>query len=188
MNLSKRLRSCCFAFDAGRDKHHIPKNSRVRLSAMIKAISVRFAAWSRSGERRTVSQNCFAADRKLIEALENHSQSISCSESCILFRQGEAPTGLYMIQKGEATLMRESPSGRAIVCLNAGPGSLLGLPGLIANEPFTLTAMARKGSAVRFVPRSDFEDLMRNEPSLNLNVLQVLAAEVRSARLALSGT
>src|ERR1035441_4459891 len=41
-------------------------------------------------------------------------------------------------------------TGRAIVCLNAGPGSLLGLPGLIANEPYTLTAMARKGSAVRF--------------------------------------
>jgi CRP-like cAMP-binding protein len=81
--------------------------------------------------------------------------------------------------------MRESPSGRAIICLNAGSGSLLGLPGIIANEPYTLTAIARKGSAVRFVTRNDFEDLLREEPSLNLYVLQVLAAEVRSARLAI---
>jgi CRP-like cAMP-binding protein len=81
--------------------------------------------------------------------------------------------------------MRESPTGRAIICMSAGPGSLLGLPGFIANAPFTLTAMVRKGSAVRFVSRKDFEDLMLSEPSLNLNVLQILAAEVRSARLTL---
>jgi CRP-like cAMP-binding protein len=81
--------------------------------------------------------------------------------------------------------MRESPSGRAIICLNAGPGSVLGLPGIVANEPYTLTAMARKGSAVRFVTRNDFEDLMRGEPSLNLYVLRVLAAEVRSTREAI---
>jgi CRP-like cAMP-binding protein len=133
-----------------------------------------------------VEQNSFAADRKLFEALENHSQSISCDEGGILFRQGEAPAGLYIIQSGEAALMRESPSGRAIICLNAVSGSLLGLPGLVANEPFTLTAMVRKGSTVRFVTRNDFEDLMRSEPSLNVSVLQVLAAEVRSARIALS--
>jgi CRP-like cAMP-binding protein len=82
--------------------------------------------------------------------------------------------------------MRETTSGRAIICLHAGPGSLLGLPGIVANEPYTLTAVARKGSEVRFVTRSDFEDLIRAEPSLNFGVLQVLAAEVRSARLALA--
>jgi CRP-like cAMP-binding protein len=36
------------------------------------------------------------------------------------------------------------------------------------------------------VTRSDFEDLLRAEPSLNSNVLQVLAAEIRSARQAFS--
>jgi CRP-like cAMP-binding protein len=46
--------------------------------------------------------------------------------------------------------------------------------------------MARKGSEVGFVTRSQFEELLQSEPSLNLMVLQVLAAEVRSARLVLS--
>jgi CRP-like cAMP-binding protein len=169
--------------------HHIYAIKLVRLSVSDQPITVCLAARSRSGEEGpTVEQNSFAADRQLFEALENHSQSISCNEGGILFRQGEAPTGLYIIQSGEAALMRESPSGTAIICLNAGSGSLLGLPGLVANEPFTLTAMVRRGSKVRFVTRSDFEDLMRSEPSLNLSVLQVLAAEVRSARIALSKT
>jgi len=65
-------------------------------------------------------------------------------------------------------------------------GSLLGLPAIIGNEPYTLTAKARKGSDVRFVSRDDFEDLMRAEPSLTLNVLKVLATEVRAARKALA--
>jgi CRP-like cAMP-binding protein len=36
------------------------------------------------------------------------------------------------------------------------------------------------------VTRSDFEDLMRAEPSLSFKVLQVLATEVRAARKALA--
>jgi CRP-like cAMP-binding protein len=131
-------------------------------------------------------RDSFAADCKLIQALANRSQPISCSEERTLFRQGEAPTGLYVLQSGEATMVRETASGRAIICLRAGPGSLLGLPGLVSNGPYTLTAIALKGSEVRFVTRSQFEELLQAEPSLNFMVLQVLAAEVRSARLALS--
>ncbi len=133
-----------------------------------------------------MNRESFAADCKLIQALANRSKPVSCSEGRVLFRQGETPTGLYILQSGEATLMRETASGRAVICLHAGPGSVLGLPGIIANEPYTLTAMARKGSEVRFVTRSDFEDLLQAEPSLNFKVLQVLAAEIRSARQAMS--
>ena len=44
-----------------------------------------------------------------------------------------------------------------------------------------------RGPEVRFVSRQDFEDLIREEPGIYPSVLEVLAAEVRSARLALSG-
>lgn len=130
--------------------------------------------------------SAFVADRKLIQALEKRSQAVSCGEDHVLFSQGEAPTGLYILRSGEAALIMRSEYGEVVMCLRVAAGSLLGLPGIIANEPYTLTAMARKGSEVKFVTRSDFEDLIRDEPSLSLKVLQVLAAEVRSARLALS--
>src|SRR5450631_3273282 len=147
----------------------------------------RLVVCSRIEERGTsLNRDSFAADCKLIQALANRSQAIPCGEGRVLFRQGEVPTGLYVLQSGEATLMRETSSGRAIICLQAGSGSLLGLPGIVANEPYTLTAVARKGSEVRFVTRSDFENLLQMEPSLNSKVLQVLAAEIRSARQAFS--
>jgi CRP-like cAMP-binding protein len=69
--------------------------------------------------------------------------------------------------------------------VQAGAGSLLGLPGLIGNEPYTLTAIAHGGAELRFVTREDFTGMMGANPRLSLKALQVLAAELRSARHAL---
>jgi CRP-like cAMP-binding protein len=74
-----------------------------------------------------------------------------------------------------------------LMSLDVPDGSLLGLPGIIANECYTFSAVACPGSDIRFVSRQDFENLIQSEPSLNPMLLAVLAAEVRSARIALSG-
>jgi CRP-like cAMP-binding protein len=137
---------------------------------------------------QSLKQNSFAADSKLIQALEKRSEPISCSESHTLFGQGEVPRGLYILKSGEASLIKQSASGYIVMSFHAAAGSLLGLPGLVGNEPYTLSAIARKGSDVSFVTRNDFEDLVQEEPSLYPKVLQVLAAEVRAARRAVSET
>lgn len=129
--------------------------------------------------------SAFVADRELIRALERRSQPVSCGEDLVLFRQGEAPNGLYILRSGEATLVMRSESGKEVMCLRAVAGSLIGLPAIIGNRPYTLTATARQGSEVNFVTRVDYEDLARTEPSLCFKVLEVLAAEVRAARNAL---
>lgn len=126
--------------------------------------------------------SAFVADRKLIQKLEKISHPVTSREDSVLFLQGETPSGVFILRSGEATLEMRSESGAFVMCVRAAAGSVLGLPAFIGNEPYTLTATARKGSDVRFVSRRDFEDLMRAEPSLSLMVLQVLAAEVRAAR------
>ena len=82
--------------------------------------------------------------------------------------------------------MMQSPSGEIIFSLPAPAGSLLGLPAVIGNEPYSLSAMVRKDSDVRFVSRNDYLELIKTEPSLYPSVLKVLAAELRAARLAFS--
>ena len=79
----------------------------------------------------------------------------------------------------------ETSSGKVVLCIQPSDGSLLGLPGLVGNEPYSMSANASKGSELSFVARKDFDDLMQSDPSLLLRVLHVLAAEVRSARHAL---
>lgn len=126
--------------------------------------------------------SAFLADPELILALKDHSTSICCDAEQVLFRQGEIPAGLYILNCGEATLTMDSPGGKPLISTKAAPGSLLGLPGLIGNQPYTLSAVARTGAELSFVSRDDFAALMVSNPPLSLKVLQVLAAEVRSAR------
>jgi CRP-like cAMP-binding protein len=132
-----------------------------------------------------LDSSAFLADRELIRALEKRSVPIVCEEDRLLFRQGDAPSGLFILHKGEATLTMESLSGQVILCLLPPAGSLLGLPGLVGDEPYSLTAKAGKSCKLSFVARKDFDDLMQTDPSLPLRVLHVLAAEVRAARQAL---
>jgi CRP-like cAMP-binding protein len=132
-----------------------------------------------------MKRDSFAADHELIEALRECSQPIPCDESGTLFSQGEVPRGLYILRSGEAALVMRSASNRVVMCVNVGAGSLLGLPGIIGDQPYTMTAMVKKGSEVEIVNRSDFEQLIQANPSLYPKVLRVLAAEVRIARQAL---
>ena len=128
----------------------------------------------------------FVADRSLLQAREERSQPIPCVEDRILFRQGEDAIGLFILRSGEASLVLRTELKEVAICLVAPAGSLLGLPAIIGNEQYSLTATARRGSDVRFVTRENFEDLIRANPSWSLLLLQVLAAEVRSARQALA--
>jgi CRP-like cAMP-binding protein len=130
--------------------------------------------------------SAFVADPDLILTLEKGSKTISCGGDRVLFRQGEVPDGLYILNRGELALTMTSPSGEPVMQMQASAGSLLGLPGLISGEPYTLTATARNGACLSFVSRDDFTSLMQTNPLMALKMLEVLAAEVRSAREALS--
>jgi CRP/FNR family transcriptional regulator len=128
----------------------------------------------------------FVADAELISVLEKKTTPVECATDRVLFAQGDPPIGLYIVQDGEARITMDSPEGRPIFSVRAPKGSLLGLPGLIGNEPYTLTATAEEGSQVGFIPRDQFLDLMQSEPAVALKILAVLAAEVRSARSAIN--
>ena len=129
--------------------------------------------------------SAFLADPELIQALEKRSTPISCDQERVLFRQGDPPSGLYILHKGEATLTMRSWVGESVISLQTTAGSILGLPALIGNEPYTLTAIAHSGAQLSFVSRDDYAALMQANPLLPLKVLRVLAAEVHSARNAM---
>ena len=127
----------------------------------------------------------FVADPGLITALQKRSVAVLCEESRILFLRGDPADGLYILNGGEVTLTMASEIADPIVSVRAIPGSLLGLPALVGNQPYTLTASAQAGARLSFITRESFNSLMQNDPLMALKVLQVLAAEVRSARNAI---
>ena len=124
--------------------------------------------------------NAFVADTDLINKLRQRSLPVSRS---ILFRQGEAPTAVYLVSRGEVLLTGQ---GDDIFNIRAASGSLLGIPAVIGSKPYSLTAEALSGAEVQVVSADEFILLMQSEPALAFEVLQILAAEVRLAREALA--
>jgi CRP-like cAMP-binding protein len=130
--------------------------------------------------------SAFLADPQLIKALEKRATTVSCGEDRVLFRRGDAPVGIFILRAGEAAILMASDSDTLDLTCLATAGSLLGLPAVIADQPYSLTAIARKGASDGFVSKDEFNALMQSEQSLMVKMLQVLAAEVRSARLAIT--
>ncbi len=129
--------------------------------------------------------SAFLADPELIKAFEKRSIPVACDEDRVLFKQGDPPVGVYILSKGLATISMDSGHDGIEFSCHATSGSLLGLPGLIANRPYSLSAVAHKGATLSFIPADRCNELMQTDPALMIKILQVLAAEVRSARMAI---
>ena len=127
----------------------------------------------------------FVADRDLIDALQKHAQPVLCDQDRVLFNQGDSPVGLYIFCHGGVRLMMRSQLGEVIMDIPAIEGSLLGLPGMIGGVPYSLSAFAKRGSEVGFVSREEFASIMLSQPPVAVSILRVLAAQVRTARMAL---
>jgi CRP-like cAMP-binding protein len=130
--------------------------------------------------------SAFVADKDLFEALEKRATLVRCEEDKVLFRQGDMPMALYLLRSGCVKMTMTALNGETLVSMTTSQGALLGLPGFIGNQPYTLTAQASKGAELGFISRADFSELMLTNPALSLKVLSVLAAEVRNARAAMS--
>jgi CRP-like cAMP-binding protein len=127
--------------------------------------------------------SAFLAEPEVVQALAKRAIPLACDTDRVLFRQGDPPEALYILEEGVVTMEMESYLGKPILSIETTSGSLLGLPGLIGNQPYSLTATAHAGAKMSYIPGGVFTEIMQADPSLSLKVLQVLAAEVRAARL-----
>jgi CRP-like cAMP-binding protein len=130
--------------------------------------------------------SAFVAEPDLIAALSPRAKAVECSQERLLFHQGDEPIGIYILHAGELIVTMDSPHGDEVVSFAARPGSLFGLPGVIGNAPYSLSATASKGAQISFISREDFSVLMLSESRLSMMILRVLANEVRTARLAIT--
>lgn len=142
------------------------------------------ASTFQEGPSMNLDPASFLADPELIRALSQHATPVPCEAERLLFHQDDPAVGVYILHEGSISLSMISPSGQSLVNVQALVGSLLGLPALISNKPYSLTAVAHAGSQVSFVSRAEFIALMQSDPQLSFKILKILAAEVRSARRA----
>ena len=125
------------------------------------------------------------ADAELCAEIEKWSAPSFARQGEILFRQGDTPGYAFFVKTGEIALTMHV-SGDALWRVRATNGSLVGLPAIVGNEPYSMTAEVMRDSQICKISSGDFHQLTRQNPRLCCNVLQILAGEVHGARKALS--
>ena len=126
-----------------------------------------------------------SAEAELVGAIEGWSVPILFRSGVILFKLGDRPDHTYFVKAGEV-LLTMPVSGGGEWTVRAGEGSILGLPAVMGNEPYSLTATVSRDSQISRLSRENFHQLMQENPGVCCNVLQILAGEVLAARTELS--
>jgi CRP/FNR family cyclic AMP-dependent transcriptional regulator len=96
----------------------------------------------------------------------------------VLFREGESPSGIYILHSGTVKLLFCPRNGSAKPLREAHPGQILGLSCLVTLREHDCTAIAADDCEVAFVRREDFLHALQQSPAAWFNVLRVLSTEV----------
>jgi CRP-like cAMP-binding protein len=109
---------------------------------------------------------------------------IQGTRGTFLFRRGDAVTGIFLISSGAVRLgLDEEPA--AFPARHIGPGSVMGLPAALSNAPYSLSAEVLEDSELVYLARERLLDLLREQPKLCFQVMNILAEELTHTRSAL---
>lgn len=100
-----------------------------------------------------------------------------------IFQEGANPYGIYRINTGKVKLSHSGDEGRDQIIRLVKPGDLIGYKALISNEPYTATATVLEDSAVCFIPRDVFLQILQKDTALSLKMMQILTSELRRAEV-----
>lgn len=127
--------------------------------------------------------DCIAGPQ-LAAKLERYGSLFAPEEDGILFREGDEADAVYYLKAGEGTLAMLAEE-KKIVSMRIVAGSVLGLPAVIGGKPFSLTAKVAGPAEIYRIDRDNFKAILEGDAGARMDALRILAAEVRSARIAL---
>ena len=124
----------------------------------------------------------FKVDAELENKLLGTARNISRQAGALLFNQGDAVTGIFILNKGQARLTLRSVDGKVHLEEVVGRGVLLGLPAAISGTPYSLTAEVLSDAELAYLSREELITLMQSDTALSLKLVELLSQEVRTMR------
>lgn len=97
----------------------------------------------------------------------------------IIFAEGDAGTGFYVLTAGRVKIFKLSPDGKEQILHIMPPGEPFGEVAVFAGEHFPAYAEAIEEGYVLFFPRTAFIELIRTNPSLSMNMMAILSRRLR---------
>jgi CRP/FNR family transcriptional regulator len=117
----------------------------------------------------------------LLKALGQASHQNTFPAEALLYVEGQAPRGVFVLCTGRVKLSTTSREGRVLILRIAEAGQVLGLSAVLAGKPYELTAETTEPCQVNFVESEALLKLLHRSGELALRSAQALSREFESA-------
>jgi CRP/FNR family transcriptional regulator len=114
-----------------------------------------------------------------IEFLARRTVCRNYSAGELVFGEGEACAGLYVVESGHVRIFKSSSGGREQVLSIDGPGSSIAELPVFDGGTYPASAMAIEDATLLFVGKQDFQALCLAHPQVGLKVLRVVGGRLR---------
>ena len=101
-------------------------------------------------------------------------QPLSLPKGATLFREGEEPDAMYFMVSGQCRRVR-TQDGVEVVVAFLGRGDVAGETGVLTGNPRVSTIRLDATSELLKLPRKDFEEILREHPTILLHLSRTLA-------------
>jgi len=116
-----------------------------------------------------------------LQAFENIKYATAYPKGAVLFVEGQAPRGIFVLCKGRVKLSICAPDGKTLIVKIADPGEVLGLSASVSGKPYELTAETVDPCQVNFVKREDFLRFLKEHPDACFKVAEQLSEKYNTA-------
>jgi CRP/FNR family cyclic AMP-dependent transcriptional regulator len=116
-----------------------------------------------------------------LEVLEQIKYASAYPQGAMLFVEGQAARGVYIVCSGRVKLSTTSRDGKTLILRIAQAGEILGLHATVSGKPYELTAETLQPCQLDFVKRDDFLKFLQNHGDACLNAAQHLSQNCQSA-------
>ena len=96
-----------------------------------------------------------------------------------IFFEGNPSFAVYCIHEGTVKLFKTGSNGDRQVVRVLGPGDIMGVRAIIANEYYTATAEALTNTTICVIPKDILFKLIDMSSDFSLNIMKKLAIELR---------
>ncbi|MHB8771596.1 MAG: Crp/Fnr family transcriptional regulator [Syntrophales bacterium] len=109
------------------------------------------------------------------EALARIALRRSCRKGEMIFSEGDAGTGFFVVLTGRVKIFKVSADGKEQILHLFGPGESFGEVSVFTGQGFPADAMPAVQSTLLFFPRQAFSALIQKDPTLALNMIAQLS-------------
>jgi CRP/FNR family transcriptional regulator, cyclic AMP receptor protein len=116
-----------------------------------------------------------------LQRLETIKHATIYPAGAVLFVEGQAPRGIFLICKGRVKLSFGTTDGKTLILRIAESGEVMGVSSGVSGTPYQLTAETLDPCQISFVKRDDFMQFMKEHSDVCLRVAEELSIKYHSA-------